>query len=61
MELTERDIQLLLSVFEDVSDKLRHFPDGEMDWDPADVADFYDLARRHREAAKAAGFRWAQH
>lgn len=61
MELTERDFQLLFDIFEEAPDRLEGFLEGELGWDSETVADFYGLAARFREEAKAAGFWWAQH
>jgi hypothetical protein len=60
MKLTERDIDILEDIFANVRDKLRHGQASELGWDAGDVDDFYNLVKRHREAAKAAGFWWAK-
>jgi hypothetical protein len=61
MELTNRDLDLLQDIFDEVLDKIRHGFASDMGWDAGDVEDFDDLVSRHHAAAKAAGFWWARH
>lgn len=60
MELTDLQVQVLEDVFDLVRDRLRHYPDGEMEWDADAVQAFHDLDTQLHAEAKKRKFWWAR-